>query len=67
MGAARMLLVHRGLLCPNPTNSQVTIKDGYTIALGGLTAETEDNESSKIPFWGDLPLLGQPPCRSQAV
>jgi len=39
--------------------TQVTIKDGYTIALGGLTAETEDNDSSKIPFLGDLPLLGQ--------
>ena len=39
--------------------TQVTIKDGYTIALGGLTAETEDNNSSKIPFLGDLPFLGQ--------
>lgn len=39
--------------------TQVTIKDGYTIALGGLTAETEDNDSSKIPFLGDLPFLGQ--------
>ncbi len=39
--------------------TQVTIKDGYTIALGGLTAETEDNDSSKIPFLGDLPLLGK--------
>ncbi len=39
--------------------TQVTIKDGYTIALGGLTAETEDNDESKIPFLGDLPFLGQ--------
>jgi len=39
--------------------TQVTIKDGYTIALGGLTAETEDEDESKIPFLGDLPLLGQ--------
>jgi type IV pilus assembly protein PilQ len=39
--------------------TQVTIKDGYTIALGGLTAETEDNDSTKIPLLGDLPLLGQ--------
>ena len=39
--------------------TQVTIKDGYTIALGGLTAETEDNDSSKIPFLGDLALLGK--------
>jgi type II secretory pathway component GspD/PulD (secretin) len=30
--------------------TQVTIKDGYTIALGGLTAESEGNDSSKIPF-----------------
>jgi len=39
--------------------TQVTIKDGYTIALGGLTRETEDNDSSKIPFLGDLALLGK--------
>jgi len=39
--------------------TQVTIKDGYTIALGGLTAETEDNDSSKIPFLGNLALLGK--------
>ena len=39
--------------------TQVTIKDGYTIALGGLTAETEDEDESKVPFLGDLPYLGQ--------
>ncbi|CAA6691621.1 MULTISPECIES: type II secretion system protein GspD [unclassified Lentimonas] len=39
--------------------TQVTIKDGYTIALGGLTAETEDDDESKVPFLGDLPYLGQ--------
>jgi len=39
--------------------TQVTIKDGYTIALGGLTAETENKGESKIPFLGDLPFLSR--------
>ncbi len=39
--------------------TQVTIKDGYTIALGGLTREVEDDDESKVPFLGDLPYLGQ--------
>ncbi len=39
--------------------TQVTIKDGYTIALGGLTREVEDDDESKVPLLGDLPYLGQ--------
>ena len=39
--------------------TQVTIKDGYTIALGGLTEEVEQAQESSIPFLGDLPYLGQ--------
>ena len=39
--------------------TQVTIKDGYTIALGGLTAEEVNKDESKIPFLGDLPFLSR--------
>ena len=37
----------------------VTIKDGYTIALGGLTEETESSGSDKIPLLGEVPVLGK--------
>ena len=36
----------------------VRIKDGETLVLGGLIQETEQKTVSKIPFLGDLPLIG---------
>lgn len=39
--------------------TQVTIKNGYTIALGGLTSEEEREKTSQIPLLGDIPILGK--------
>ena len=39
--------------------TQVTIKDGYTIALGGLTAEDKRDNKSQVPILGDIPFLGK--------
>ncbi len=36
----------------------VRIRDGQTIVLGGVVAETEDKEERVIPVLGDLPLIG---------
>jgi len=36
----------------------VRIKDGETLVLGGLIQESEQKTVSKIPFLGDLPLIG---------
>ncbi len=38
--------------------SNVRVKDGETLVLGGLIQETESKEVSKIPFLGDLPVIG---------
>jgi type IV pilus assembly protein PilQ len=38
--------------------TQVTIKDGYTIALGGLTAEVERTSNEGIPGLMNLPIVG---------
>lgn len=38
--------------------TQVTIKDGYTIALGGLTAETQRISNDGVPGLMHLPLVG---------
>lgn len=40
------------------TNSTVTIKSGYTIAIGGLMSQTKTDSVTKVPLLGDLPLLG---------
>ncbi len=36
----------------------VRIKDGETLVIGGLIQETEQKIVNKIPFLGDLPLVG---------
>jgi type IV pilus assembly protein PilQ len=38
--------------------TQVRIKDGHTIALGGLVKENTVRLENKVPFLGDLPLIG---------
>ncbi|MBU1061702.1 MAG: secretin and TonB N-terminal domain-containing protein [Candidatus Omnitrophica bacterium] len=40
--------------------TQLMIKDGHTIAIGGLISEREVDKISKIPLLGDLPLIGIP-------
>ena len=36
----------------------VRIKDGETLVIGGLIQETESKSVNKVPFLGDLPLIG---------
>lgn len=37
----------------------VEIQDGYTLVMGGLIRENIDTLDEKIPFLGDLPLVGR--------
>jgi type IV pilus assembly protein PilQ len=39
--------------------TQVTIKDGYTIAIGGLTEESVTDRRDQVPLLGDLPIFGK--------
>lgn len=39
--------------------TSVRIKEGQTIAIGGLIKEEEVEKLSKVPFLGDLPILGE--------
>lgn len=41
------------------TATQVAIKDGYTMGLGGLIASSEGDGESKVPVLGDIPGLGK--------
>ncbi|MBU1133972.1 MAG: secretin and TonB N-terminal domain-containing protein [Candidatus Omnitrophica bacterium] len=38
--------------------TEVTIKDGQTIVIGGLVRNETTHSISKVPFLGDIPLLG---------
>lgn len=39
-------------------NTNITVNDGDTAVLGGLIRETEDVQVTKVPFFGDIPVLG---------
>ncbi|MFC1806846.1 secretin N-terminal domain-containing protein [Candidatus Omnitrophota bacterium] len=39
--------------------TQVMAKDGQTIVIGGLIHETTSKYENKVPFLGDIPILGQ--------
>jgi len=39
-------------------NTVVTVPDGSTIILGGLTKLNQSKGGSKVPFFGDIPLIG---------
>lgn len=38
--------------------TSLTVPDGQTVAIGGLTYDKEEENIRKIPLLGDLPLLG---------
>lgn len=38
--------------------TQVLVEDGETVVLGGIYETTRSESESKVPFLGDLPLLG---------
>lgn len=39
--------------------TQITIFDGYTVAVGGLMREDVQNVEDKVPILGDLPFIGR--------
>ena len=39
-------------------STNIAVKNGNTIVLGGLVKETRTNTRTKTPFLGDLPVLG---------
>ncbi|MGD7654202.1 MAG: Amuc_1098 family type IV pilus outer membrane protein, partial [Verrucomicrobiales bacterium] len=40
-------------------NTQLTVADGATIAIGGLLQESVENVQDKVPVLGDIPLVGR--------
>jgi type IV pilus assembly protein PilQ len=38
--------------------TQVLVENGGTVVLGGIFQQTERNSEAKVPFLGDIPVLG---------
>nr|WP_235272705.1 type IV pilus secretin PilQ [Methylotenera versatilis] len=38
--------------------TQVLVSNGETAVLGGIYEQTERNDVSKVPFFGDIPIIG---------
>jgi type II secretory pathway component GspD/PulD (secretin) len=47
------------VLSTRRAETTVRVKDGETIAIGGLTLDQEQRTNRKIPFFGDLPVIGK--------
>ncbi|HEY8101400.1 MAG TPA: type IV pilus secretin PilQ [Burkholderiaceae bacterium] len=39
-------------------NTQVLIENGGTVVIGGIYTQNESNTVTKVPFLGDIPILG---------
>jgi type IV pilus assembly protein PilQ len=39
-------------------NTTVLVRDGETVVIGGLISDTASDTISKVPFFGDIPILG---------
>ena len=40
-------------------NTQVLVENGQTVVLGGVHEEENKNSTTKVPFLGDIPMLGK--------
>ncbi len=40
------------------TNTEVTLKNGQTIIISGIRREQETKKNRRVPFLGDIPLIG---------
>jgi len=38
--------------------TQVLVDNGGTVVIGGIYTQTQNNDTDKVPFLGDIPLLG---------
>jgi general secretion pathway protein D len=53
----------RGLVAPRystrEAKTQIMVRDGETIMIGGLIKENTVNYKKKVPWLGDIPVLGR--------
>ncbi len=56
----------RPIISTRKAETEVQIKDGQTIVIGGLVKTTESKTDKKVPLLGDLPFLGKLFSRHEA-
>lgn len=63
LGLGRQILTENAILQPvfreYNLATQVTVEDGETLVLGGLMEDNVTRFVDKVPFLGDIPLLGR--------
>ena len=47
----------RPIISNRETNTNVRVKNGETLLIGGMIFETEEEKINKVPLLGDLPLI----------
>lgn len=47
------------ILNKNNINTNVLVNNGETVILGGVFEQTTTNTQTKVPFFGDIPLVGR--------
>ena len=47
------------ILASRSASATVTIKSGFTLAIGGLVERDTSNSSNQVPVLGDIPVLGR--------
>ena len=47
------------IIATRKAKTQVSLKDGYTMGIGGLITNSINHGGTKVPILGDIPLLGR--------
>jgi len=47
------------LLSTREAETQILVKSGETVVIGGLIEDNEETSELKVPFLGDIPILGR--------
>lgn len=48
------------IITKRTVDTVVTVKDGQSVVIGGLLQSSDERRRSKVPFLGDIPILGLP-------
>ena len=47
------------IIATRSAKTQVSLKDGYTMGIGGLITSSQDHGGTKVPVLGSIPVLGR--------
>ncbi|MEO6993122.1 MAG: secretin N-terminal domain-containing protein [Lacunisphaera sp.] len=47
------------IIATRKAKTQVSLKDGYTMGIGGLISASTNHGGTKVPVLGDIPILGR--------